>query len=662
MRDKVGRVRVISFQPHGRGSGEPARRTHYSGHHEGVVPTEGKVALMAAPRHIPRAAKRVSVAVTAFAVLGTMALSACTPASNNDPSSSSTAAKKDAVFTTIDGNKAINPGGPMNPYNAKSNMFSGYNTQQLAYTKLNATDINDFYPALAEKWEWSSDLKTLKVTLHPKAGWSDGSPVTAKDVVTSFAAGIVAGTASGLNLAKAEANGDKTVTFTQLEGTKPSRTFQMNILSTVIVRDAEYGSLLPADIWSTIAASQGADAAAVKAAKDKIAELTPKITAHAPAKDISNGPFSITAINPGEAVMEKNPNFWAAEKVGPTKLLIRNYAGNQEIWNYLQSGQLDFGPFTAMPENTKDAIIAAGNKMVQSPSPVQASLAFNQSVAPYDKVEVRQAFAYLLDRTAITKVGQPVGGSPVELQSGATKASFDAWATPETKAKMVDYKNDKAKAEELLKTAGMTKSGDKWMMADGKPFTVTLQTVTGFSDWIAGSNVVCSQLTDFGIPCQVQVSADFASYQADMKAQKFPLGWWLVSVGTNPPAQMGRIFGDTYGYKLVGGNVTYAPASQKDGGNWMGGPQEIKIATGETIKPGELTANMNYQSRDEQKPVMQQLFLAENTSLPVIGMWDYTNTVFVNEKRFTKFPDGSEPGLMRLSPGVWMSHGYIQPK
>lgn len=620
--------------------------------------------MAAGKNSLGRRASRVGIAGLAFAMVGSLSLTACSSGSKPGETAAAGGEKANAVFTTIDGNKQIKAGAPMNPFNPSGNVFAGYNTQQLAYTKLNPTDINDFYPALASTWEQSADLKTVTLHLNPKAGWSDGTPVTSKDVLTSFAAGIAAGTSASLNIVEAKATDDKTVVLTQSEvGGKPSRTFMMNVLSTVIVRDAEYGKLLPADIWDTVKALQDSDKAVAKAAKDKLAPLTKEITGYAPAKDISAGPYAITAINPGEAVLEKNKSFWAADKIGAPKLLIRNYSGNQEIWNYLQSGQLDYGPFTAMPDNTKDAIIKAGNKMIQSPSFVQASIAFNQSVAPYDKVEVRQAFAYILDREAITKVGQPVGGSPVKYQAGMVQKGLDAWLTPDTKSKLNEYKQDKAKAEELLKQAGLTKGADgKWLLADGKPFTVTLQTVTGFSDWIAASEVVKSQLTDFGIPTQVQVSPDFATYQNDIKVQKFPVGWWLVSVGTVPATSLGRIWGTTYGYNGAGGNVTYTPASNKEGGNWMGGPQEIKIATGETVKPGELTASLNTMSMDDSKPVIQQLFLAENASLPVIGIWDYTNTVFVNEKRFSNFPDGSDAGLMRLSPGVWMSHGYIQPK
>lgn len=604
-----------------------------------------------------RSPRLLAVALT---IAGALAIAGC---SGSQPKSNSSAGSQAGAgtFTSIDGTKTITPGAAMNPLAATNNTFAGYDTQQLAYNKSNPTNINDLLPALAASWDWSSDLSTVTIHLNPKAGWSDGTPVTAQDVITTYAATYATGTAASIGFDKVTAVDDKTVQVTQLPG-RTSRTFLYNLLTlTVIVPHSQYGSLLPDNIWDLIATANGADAAKAKDAKSQLSDIGKKVTAFSPTTDVSAGPFHITGINAGEAVMEKNPNFWAADKVAPEKVVLRSYQSNEEIWNYLQSGQLDYAPYTAMPQNTADAIKRAGNRMITSPSLVQASIAFNQSYQPFDKVEVRQAFAHILDRSAITKVGQPVGGAPVEKQTGLVKLATDAWATEETKAKLDSYQPDKAKAETLLQQAGLTKGSDGKWQYQGKPWSVTLQTVSGFSDWIAASAVVCSQLSDFGIDCQTNVSADFTTYQADMKAGKFPMGWWLVGVGNNPVTAMGRIFGDAYGYTFAGGKVQYSAPADK-AGNWIGGPQEVKLTDGTTIKPGELTMLMNNQSVDEQKPVMQQLMLAENSALPVIGIWDYTNVVFVNEARFTNFPDGSDAGFMRLPPGVWMANGYITKK
>ncbi len=600
--------------------------------------------------------KRIGrVIVAAAAVLGLAACGAGGPAGTAPTDGGD---KKGGIFTTIDANRKITPGAPNNPYNPKGNSFTGYNVFQLAWNKQNPKNINDFFPGLAATWESADDLSKVTIRLQPNAKWSDGKPVTSQDVQTSFAIGYVAGTLAGINLAEIKIIDDKTIEFSQLPG-DPSQTFLLNVVTAAIVPDAQYGAQLPEDIWTLIKSADAGD----KAATTKIAELTDKITAFNPPDDLSAGPFVLTGINPGEAILKKNEHFFAADKITPDQVKLRNYAGNTEIWNYLQSGQLDYGPFTAMPTNILQAIERAGNKQITSTSYVQASLSFDQSVQPFDKVQTRQAFAQLLDRDAITKVGQPVGGSPSETTTGMVKAAGEVLITQQTRDQLNPYGHDQAKAEQLLTEAGLTKGGDgEWLLADGKPFAVTLQAVTGFSDWIAASNVVCSQLNDFGIACQNKVSPDFAVYQEEMAAGKYPLGWWLTGVGTIPNTSLGRIWGTAYGYNVVGDQLVYKPRSEADSGNWLGGPQEITLPDGSTVKPGELVGQLRKLPSDQQQAPIQQVVLATNTAVPMIAIWDYQNVQFINEKRFTNFPDGSEPGLQRLSPGVWMSLGYIQAK
>jgi peptide/nickel transport system substrate-binding protein len=600
--------------------------------------------------------KRIGrVIVAAAAVLGLAACGNGGPAATGPDDGGQ---KKGGIFTTIDANRKITPGAPNNPYNPKGNAFTGYNVFQLAWNKANPKDINDFFPGLAASWEASEDLSKVTIKLQPNAKWSDGTPVTGKDVQTSFAVGYVAGTLTGINLGEIKVVDDSTIEFNQLPG-EPSQTFLLNLITASIVPDAQYGPQLPGDIWDLIKKVDAGD----KAATTKIAELTKKITAFNPSEDLSAGPFVLAGINPGEAILKKNEHFFAADKITPDQVKLRNYAGNNEIWNYLQSGQLDYGPFTAMPTNILQSIERAGNKQIVSTSYVQASLSFDQSVQPFDKVQARQAFAYLLDRDAITKVGQPVGGSPSETTTGMVKAAGDVLITPETHDQLNPYAHDPAKAEQLLTEAGLTKGTDgKWLLADGKPFTVTMQAVTGFSDWIAASNVVCSELNDFGIPCQNKVSPDFAVYQEEMAAGKYPFGWWLTGVGTIPNSSLGRIWGTPYGYNMVGSKLVYKARTEDESGNWLGGPQEITLPDGSKVKPGELVAGLRTLKSDQQAAPIQQIVLATNTAVPMIAIWDYQNVQFINEKRFTNFPDGKDPGLQKLSPGVWMSLGYIQAK
>jgi len=608
-----------------------------------------------------------SMRKTACALLATAAVISMAACTAGETSSG----KGGGTFTTVDATHQLSAGAPLNPFNAAGNAFPGYNDMQLAFTKYSAKDPNDYFPALAKSWSLNGDGTALSIELQSKAKWSDGTKVTFKDVQTSMAIAMTQGqatgsTTQGLDLAQVKDLGGGKVELDQVAGGK-NVTFTSSVLKQHLVSDAVYGKLLPADIWTTIAASEyvGSDAAQTNAAKDASAKLTSlgqTVTKFAPAKDISAGPFVITRVNPGAALLDKNKNFYDADKIGPNQVVVRNYTGNQQIWNYLSSGQLDAAPYTAMPTNVLNRILArTGNKRIDSRSYVSASLAFNQSVYPYNLTPVRQALAYVIDRKEVTKVGEPVGGTASAHTTGMIEPALKDWLSDDQVSKLNKYDPDPAKATSLLEGAGFTKAGGSWKLPNGKPFELTIQTVSGFSDWIQASTVLESQLKAFGIKAKTATSADFPTYLGDLAAGKFPVGFWLVAVGPAMDTTFQRLYGKDDGFNVSGTGLSHTEPSVKGGGNWQGGPASINVPGLGEVKVGELTAQLSTLPVDQQKPLVNQLVQATNQSMPAIQLWDYTNVRFVSETRFKDFPIGQE-GLLRNPPGVWMMQGFVHKK
>lgn len=602
-------------------------------------------------------ARRAALPLAAALVLSGAA--ACSP----HPGGSSAAG---GVFVTIDANNPITPGAPMNPYNANGNSFVSYNTMYLGFDKKNPLDPNDAFPGLAKSWETKGD--SLIVHLQDDAKWSDGTPVTLDDLKLSMALGFgkssaavgARGLTEGLNVASVEKAGDNAYEFKQVPGTK-NLTFTKQILSQVIVNAKVYGKVVPADVWDTIHTSQQLDKSKAKdaeAASAELTEMSKKVAAFAPAKDVSAGPFVVRKLNPGSVILDKNKYFYDADKITPKQVVVRHYSGNEQIWGFMKNGELDAAPFTAMPENILKQVEAKGYKRTESVSYVQAALAFNQSRAPYDKKEVRQGLAYLLDRDAITKVGQPVGGKAAGAPTGMVGAMTDTWLSKDQSAALEPYAHDAAKAEALFEKAGLKKKGGKWYLADGKQWKITLQTVNGFSDWISASTVIANQLTKAGIDTKPQLSADFGKYQTDMADEKFDVGWWLTAVGSTARGNFQRLYGDSDGFTATGDKVTHS--DKKGSGNWMHGPVDMTVA-GKSINPGELTAQLAGMDNDAAKPVIQQLAQATDQEVPVIPIWDYTNVKFYSERNFTKFPQNGQDELLSNFPGLWMAQGYVKP-
>jgi len=498
--------------------------------------------------------------------------------------------------------------------------------------------------------------------LQPDNRWSDGRPVTAADVKLSIGLAYTqggtayaldpsaSGTASEITVVD-----DHTIKMTQT-AERPSAGFVRGVMETPVVPAHVYGALLPADFWTKLKTAQG-DGAAADAARAEITALAPKVLAFAPAKDVSAGPYLLQRVNPGEALLVKNKYFYNAANVTPAQVKILNYTGNEQVWNYLIAGKLDSAPFTAVPAEVMKRIASTpGNDVVKGYSPVSLSLAFNQSKKPYDNVHVRRALAYLIDRDEVTRIASPEGGTPARTTTGMHQEAAKAWLG-DGLGTLDQYPNDSAKAAAELEAAGMQKQDGRWLLPDGTPWKLTLQVPASFNDWVAAAKSISSQLVDAGIDAKVVTAADYPLYLEELSAGKYDLGFWLVALGPAPYNIYQRLYGAQNGWQLFGGRLRHVPAGQD--GNWMGGPETLDVEGVGKVNPGELTAQLNTVSETDQRRLVDILSKTANQNLPVIQLWDYVNTQFVNTTRFTGFP-GDDNDALRLTSGVWIQLGWIK--
>lgn len=595
-----------------------------------------------------------------------LALTACAGLLAACSSGGSSSSGGNLVFTTVSATNPITAGAPMNPFNASGNAFPTFDEMQLGFDEQDPTNPNAYFPGLAASW--TATPTSITVKLQPGAKWSDGTPVTANDIKVSMAIALTQGNATvgagyltqGLDVGSVTAVDSTTVQINQAAG-GDNLYFTRLVLGQPIVPAEVYGSLLPASIWTTISQVASPDATTANAAVSKLTAIGKTVSSYSPAKDISAGPFVIARINPGSAELTRNKYFYDVSKIAPSEVILRHYSGNSDIWGYMKDGELDSAPYTAMPTNILNAVEKAGYAAVDSSSFVNAAIAFNESESPYNLTPVRQALAYVIDREAVTKVGEPVSGTAATDLDGMIKSATQQWLTPAQIAALNPYAPDPAKATSLLESAGLKKSGNQWMLPNGQPWKITLQSVNGFSDWNAGATVIASELTSFGIPTQVQLTADFATYKTDMAAGKYAVGFWLIALGPTSAAAYQRLYGSDDGFTA---NADGSVGHSNGGGNWQHTPTSYTV-DGQAINPGQLTAQLAALPAAQQKPLVAQLAAATNEQMPVIPIWDYTNVNFTFDKHFTDFPTASSPninGLMFANPGLWMMQGYVKAK
>lgn len=538
---------------------------------------------------------------------------------------------------------------------------------QLAWSKNSLTDPNALYPGLAKSWTISSGGSKITAHLQPNAKWSDGTPVTATDIKASAAIAFTQGsgafsTTAGAagSLGNVKVVNATTVEFDEAAGT-PSNSFLRNVMTMYVLPNSVYGSQLPKNIWTTIATATDpkASKSAITTAQNTIGSLGKKLVNFGPKKDVSAKPFTLERVNPGAAVLTKNSDYFGASKISPSQVVLKNFSGNQQVWSYLKASQLDSAPYVATPADVMKSILSVkGNATVTGISQVSASLAFNQSVAPFGNIHVRRGLAYAIDRKLVTKIGESTSGTASAVTTGMIAASAKTLLGSQLSS-LNPYNLSTSKAAQEFKAAGLKQSGGKWILPNGKPFTVDIQVPTGFSDWIAGAQSIATQLNKLGIASQVKTSADYPTYLTEIAEGKYDVGFWLTSLGPDMFNAYTRLYGPSNGWNTTGNNVTHSAAGKN--GNWMGGTESASVPGIGTLDPGTVTNTLNTTKPAAQQPLLKKLAAYTNDQLPVIQLWDYENVQFVNTTHWTDFPPNNDQSL-RLSPGVWMQLGFIHAK
>jgi len=168
------------------------------------------------------------------------------------------------------------------------------------------------------------------------------------------------------------------------------------------------------------------------------------------------GPYNIDPkqVTEAQLTMAKNPTGFNADKIDFEKIVV--YWGDtvQDMPLYL-SGDMDYSSNAYSPANLQ-AIRALGNQMVVlgGPGTNGPGIYFNNDVYPLNKKEVRQAFAYIIDRVENCKVAFGESCRPVKYQVGFTDAAVPTWLSADQMAKLNTYEKDWAKAEKLLTGLG----------------------------------------------------------------------------------------------------------------------------------------------------------------------------------------------------------------
>jgi peptide/nickel transport system substrate-binding protein len=475
---------------------------------------------------------------------------------------------------------------------------------------------------LADKFGFDED-NNYTITLKSGVTWSDGTPVTAKDVVTTFNTGYLIGMPAWSYIKSVEAVDDLTAKFVM---GAPSPLAEYRILATQIRPTSVYGTFADKAKPLTDAGTKAGDAGFDAALKE--------LTDFRPKDYVSAGPYKMLSENISDAkvVLVKNEGGLNADVVKFDNVVAWN-GETEAVTPLVSSGDLWYATH-GFPPATEASFIEQGVDIIRGPGYSGPALYVNHSVEPLNRPEVRQAIAYAIDREQNGFVSLGESGIASECMCGFSDNLTSLWLSEKTMDALNPYDYDTAKATEILEGIGFSLGSDGiWVDDKGKQLAFELVFPAEFLDWAAAAENATQQLNDFGFKITAR-GVQFQQQQQDVYDGNFQLAIRNWGIASPFPGQsylepynryngQGELAGEG-----VGGGMHFDPNVTYSGGTINVFDVAVKSGEGLDI--------------DAQKALVDQLALSYNELLPAIPLWERYGNNPLNRK-FVNAPPSDDP-------------------
>ena len=444
-------------------------------------------------------------------------------------------------------------------------------------------------PWLATSYEWQ-DNQTLVMDVRSEAKWSDGESFSAEDVAFTFNL-LKENSELDTNglwnyLSSVEAQDEK-VTFKYKEAAVPTFT---QVATTPIV---------PEHVWSDIESP-------VESTNDD-----PVVT----------GPYTVASFNKNQYTLEKNSDYWQADKVNVSRLNFPALSGNENAQLKLVQGDLQWS--TLYIPDVENAYVDKGDgNEYWFPGGGAISLIPNLTKAPFDDVKFREAMAYALDREAMTEKGASGYPDPASQTGLLLPGQEDLLASGIENQGIIQQDMDEA--AQLLSDAGYEKNSDGNLMGkDGEPINFDLTVVGGFTDWIQAAKVARQNLGELGITVNVKTPT-FNSYDTELRNGGFDTAF--AGVGNINPYLL-------YNNTLASQNT--APVGESASSNFSRFEDE---QTDQLLAEYRRTVD-----EGEQEQITHQLEQIAMEQFPVIPLYYGPLWSEYSTSSFTGWPNADDP-------------------
>lgn len=544
------------------------------------------------------------------------------------------------VVFDIDGGKVIDPT-LWNPFVPGNRRDHGYHQAILEPLFMLNYQTGAIEPWLGESLVSNDTQDEWTLKLRQGVEWSDGTPLTADDVVFTYGDLLMGEKGAELGggwaqdwIASLEKVDDLTVIF---KLTRPNPRFQLDYFSVKIWGGV---SIMPKHIW------EGQD------------PLTFKFYDIEKGLPMGTGPYKLASHNEDgtEFVYARNDNWWGAKtgwKPLPAPMKLKwIWAGPPETRTKLmEENQIDslmditLGALQAL-QAANPNVVAWYSDLPKAwvPDPCSRTFEFNTSKAPWDDPEMRWAINYIIDRDKIVEFAYE--GStfksrhffpaypPLDAIVDAAEAA-GAWNTEQL------WTVDPAKAAEIVEAKGWVKNGD-YYEKDGQQLTMDITTHEAFIEKQRIAQQLVEQFQAFGINASTRNEAG-ATWGENFNTGAFDtrMGWQTCGSVNEPWASLDEF--NVRWLKPVGER-----AADGDGWRWQGADAEAY---------SKLVDEMGTLPLGD--PKVQELFNEAMKiwfkNLPVIPITQAKKIIPFNTTYWTGWPTADDD---YIHPPTWWQHTH----
>lgn len=411
----------------------------------------------------------------------------------------------------------------------------------LAYNQLSGK----LEPMLADSY--TSDESKITVHLDPKAKWSDGTPVTADDVLYTFKIDSLLPTPRHGNwkyLSQVTSDGDNNISFH----------FGKNKNALIILNAIAETSILPKSVFEPLVEKSKSGK---KFNMDVITEFKNDSV------PLVSGPYNLKTYSPDQIVLERNDNYWGNYKFGgnkpaPKYIIHSLYNGNNHFNSAMTKGNLDISSvfLPRIWDKARDSIRAwSRNEPYHQPGSI-TTLIIEHQREPFNDVALRRAMMHAINFEKI-KARAVSNYTPV-IQPGfilpfGTESKF----FNKEDAEKYGYAFDINKAKAILTEAGYSwDENGKLLAKNGKAVrNITIECPQGWTDWEDAIKVVSESFLEIGLTAEEKF-VDYGVWDKDLRLGTFDLAMKTQTAELSAASPWNR-------FEQVMGSVSYKDVGEE---------------------------------------------------------------------------------------------------